>query len=164
MIWYTDNGEDAKKALSTIWTDDAALTKNAQKALAAATRIAKAAGFTMDELEEMGIGDNAAFIRLAAAAADMLKAEEPPAVTPERSASATEPVKPGQHVEPPAWVKTAMLSEAARDEKHPDHARVRGEIRQWFEQTYGSGAAGAADDASVPVGGVASPASAPAAE
>lgn len=130
--WFTSDGESAQAALQTVWQGEA-FNSNLGKAHVAASRIAKAAGFTMDQLEEMGIGDNAAFIRMAAAVADLL--------TPEPA----QPASPGGRVEHPEWLRQAQLSEAYTNPQHADHERVSAEVRGWYEQTY------AGDDQQPPV-------------
>lgn len=126
--WLTSDGDSAQAALRTVWKDDASFKSNLGKAHAVASRLAERAGMSMDELEDMGLGDHALFIRLAAAAHDDLKPMAPP--------TDGAPLTRSAGVERPAWLTQAEKSQAYTDPRHDDHESTSKAVRDWYAQTY----------------------------
>lgn len=118
--------QQATEALEKTWgTDQREFQRNAGLAHAATRAGAERAGLSMDEVEAAGLGNNPVFLRLMAAMGSEFQED-------------TGPGKSGMQVFGEDQVQELMLSEAYRNDRHPDHAKVSERVRAYFERKHGT--------------------------
>lgn len=93
-------------------------------AVKGAQGMAKLAGFTFDEIEKAGLGNNPTFMKLAAAVSSQFGEDVIP-----------NPALVGATAE---TIETMMASPAYLDQKHPDNKRVSATVKAWYEKKFGT--------------------------
>ncbi len=117
--------QQATEQLQKVWgKDEATFHRNAGLAHAGAAAAAERAGVSMDEIEAAGLGNNAVFLRLMSAIGSEFQEDAGPGKTSFRAFGEDD-------------VQQLMLSDAYKNPRHPDHAKVSERVRTYFERKHG---------------------------
>lgn len=108
--------DQARSALQQVWGTETEYTAGVNAAQRAMHGLPSGLA---EEAVQAGLGTNPAFIKIMAALGKEMREDRPP-----RTGTAS----------PAADVDSLMASEAYRDRKHPQHAAVSAQVRQYFEQ------------------------------
>lgn len=113
--------EDLKKT----WMTKAEFDRNITNSYSGAAAIAQKAGLSIDDVMDpiKGLGNNAMFIKLMAA------------IGPEFAEDAS-PGGGEQFTQED--INTVMMSDAYRNPKHPDHAKISAQVKAYFERKHGT--------------------------
>jgi hypothetical protein len=119
--------ESATAELQKTWATEADFKRNVTNALTGAQALAQKSGISMDEIMSPGgLGNNPLFLKLMAAIGPEFREDTAPGGGTSLSAEN---------------VDDMMRSEAYRDQRHKDHAKVSEQIRQHFIRKHGTEAA-----------------------
>ncbi|MFY3552924.1 hypothetical protein [Achromobacter insolitus] len=117
--------QQATEQLQKVWgKDEAGFKRHAGLAHAGASAAAERAGVSMDEIEAAGLGNNPVFLRLMSAIGSEFQEDAGPGQTSFRPFGQED-------------VEQLMLSEAYKNPRHPDHAKVSERVKTFFERKHG---------------------------
>lgn len=115
----------ATAKLREVWKDEAALNANLGHAYRVSQMAAQKSGIPLEEIHA-SLGNNPTFVRLMAA------------LGPEFQESLGAPG--GGSTASVQTIQSLLASEAYKDPKHPDHARVTNQVNAWYDQNPGKSA------------------------
>lgn len=119
--------ETAKAELAKVWNNDADMKRGVQNAYVGANAAAKKAGMDVNAIMNGPLANNPDFVRLMAALGPEF--QEDPGVGGVQMTSSED-------------ISTLLSSDAYKDPRHADHAKVSQKIRTYYERKHGTAPAG----------------------
>jgi len=120
------DADTCKAELEKTWATEADFNRNVRNAYVGAEAAARKAGLDIAEIMNGPLGNDPTFLKLFAALGPEFNEDTPPG---------GESFKGGEDV------TELMKSEAYRNPKHPDHAKVSAQVKAYYEKKFGTEAA-----------------------